>query len=461
MPRGGIKVNAMRVVFPYIAMLLIATVGSPRMAAQQQMSKTSRESAETILQTIAADIKKDYYDTKFHGLDWDAVVAQTRQKIDESGSFDMALLHVAALVDSLNDSHTTLFPPQRVLNAPEGYVADWRSLLLLTDKKHDYGWESQMIGERCYVTHVRPRSDAEKKGLQVGDEVLSINGYHPERASIQQAEYVFNILRPQDELKVEVVGPTGAKKQLTVKAKVQKVSPMSQYEQGARAIHASEDLDRTSKARTVEFGDDLAILKLPGFYLTFEAIQNWIDKERKRKALIVDLRDNHGGAEETLKHLLGDMFDHELKIADRVMRTDRKPLMAKPGHPFEGKIVVLIDSNSMSAAEIFARVIQIEKRGVVMGDRSAGSVMEARYHTYQLSGSAIYYGVSITEADLVMADGKSLEHLGVTPDEILIPTASDLARGFDPVLSHAAETLGVKLSPEQAGKLFPYEWPPE
>jgi carboxyl-terminal processing protease len=460
MAQRGIEVNVKRVAFPYVATLVLAMFGSPRVAAQQQMSKQSRESAETMLQNIATDINKHYYDPKFHGLDWDAVVAQTKQKIDKSDSFDMALLHIAALVDALNDSHTTLFPPRKVLNSP-AYVRDWRALLQLTDKRHDYGWRSEIIGERCFVTHVRPGSDAEKKGLHVGEELLSMNGYRPERASIQRAEYVFNVLRPQDELKVEVIDPTGTKKQLTVAAKVQQVMPMSQLEQGERAIHRSEDLERISKPRLAEFGDDLAILKLSDFYLTFDAAQGWIDKARKHKALIIDLRDNHGGAEETLQHLLGGLFDHEVKMGDRVMRNDRKPLMAKPLHSFEGKIIVLIDSNSKSASEIFSRVVQLEKRGLVMGDRSAGSVMEARYYPYQLFGSSIYYGVSITQADLIMADGKSLEHVGVTPDEVMVPTASDLAKGLDPVLAHAADTLGVKLSPEQAGKLFPYEWPPE
>ena len=451
--------NVKRVVFTYVATLMIATASSQHVAAQQ-MSKQSRESAEAMLQNIAADIKKDYYDPKFHGLDWDAVVAQTKQKIDKSDRFDMAILHIAALVDSLNDSHTTLFPPHKVLNAP-AYVANWRALLQLTDKRHDYGWRSQIIGERCFVTHVRSGSDAEKKGLHVGDELLSMNGYRPERASIQQADYIFNILRPQDELKIEVIDPTGTKKQLTVAAKVQQIMPMSQLEQGAKAIHRAEDLERFSNPRLAEVGDDLAILKLPDFYLSFATVQGWIDKARKHKALIVDLRDNPGGAEETLQHMLGGFFDHEVKMGERVMRNDRKPLTAKPLHCFDGKIVVLIDSNSMSAAEIFSRVVQIEKRGLVMGDRSGGSVMEARYHPYQLFGSSIYYGVSITHADLVMADGKSLEHVGVTPDEVVLPTASDLAIGLDPVLAHAAETLGVKLSAEQAGKLFPYEWPPE
>ena len=57
-----------------------------------------------------------------------------------------------------------------------------------------------------------------------------------------------------------------------------------------------------------------------------------------------------------------------------------------------------------------------------------------------------------------MTDGKTLEHLGVTPDEVKLPTAADLAAKRDPVLAYAISLLGGNVSSEKAGALFPIEW---
>ncbi|HET9784691.1 MAG TPA: S41 family peptidase, partial [Terriglobales bacterium] len=110
---------------------------------------------------------------------------------------------------------------------------------------------------------------------------------------------------------------------------------------------------------------------------------------------------------------------------------------------------------------IFARVIQLHHLGTIVGDRSAGAVMEAQDYSFTYGTNPITpYGISVTAADLVMEDGQSLENRGVTPDVETVPTAADLAAGRDPVLALAVKLAGGTLDPAAAGKLFPYRWPP-
>ena len=106
-------------------------------------------------------------------------------------------------------------------------------------------------------------------------------------------------------------------------------------------------------------------------------------------------------------------------------------------------------------------MIQVEHRGKVVGDRSSGSVMEAYHYQFQAGADiAVFYAASVTGADLVMTDGKSLEKRGVTPDVIVLPTPEDVANSRDPALAKAAELVGVKIDSTAAGKMFPFEWIP-
>ncbi len=413
---------------------------------QPPLSNLERDRALGMLQVVSNEVRNHYYDQKLHGVDWDAKVAEARQKIDHATSFNMAMSHIAAALDALNDSHTFFLPPQHAY-------------------RHDFGWQYQMFGDRCFVTRVRPNSDASAKGVKSGDEVLTINGYAPTRDSLWKLQFMFSVLRPQPELQLGLRDPSGSQRQVAVAANMRAKKRVTDLT-GADIfdlIREGETEEHLMRARYAEFGDDLLVLKVPEFSFSPSEVDSMIGKARKHKNLIMDLRGNPGGAVETLKGLVGGLFEKEIKIGDRVSRKDAKPLIAKASrNPFGGKLVVLVDSRSASAAELLARIVQVEKRGLVLGDHTSGSVMEARHYNEQMgTDTLIFYGASVTDADLIMTDGNSLEHRGVIPDEILVPSAAALARGLDPVLARAAEVLGVKVTPEDASKAFPYEWPPE
>jgi C-terminal processing protease CtpA/Prc len=137
----------------------------------QEMSNLDRGRAEDMLRVVAGDVRKHYYDPKFHGVDWDAVVARAKQQIDKAPSMDMAVSYIAAALDSLRDSHTIFYPPGRL-------------------RVYDFGWQYQMIGDRCFFTHIHPKSDAEAKGIRPGDEILTIDGIIPDRNTLWKLDYI-------------------------------------------------------------------------------------------------------------------------------------------------------------------------------------------------------------------------------------------------------------------------------
>jgi len=418
--------------------LFVLTVG------QTAPSGLDRDRGRTILSTIKDDLKKNYYDPMFHGMDLDQRFRVAEEKIKEAQSLGQIFGIIGQVLIELEDSHTFFVPPGR-------------------SYKTEYGWQMQVIGEKCYVIAVRPGSDAEKKGLKPGDEVYSIDGIGPIRENLWKINYLYRALRPRPGMRLVIVKPDGTEQQLDVLAKIDQEKLVVDLTGNDiwTLVRQSENESRLHRHRYIEMGDDLFIWKMPQFDLLKDKVDDFAGKFRKKKALVIDLRGNHGGYEETLLRLIGNLFDHDVKIGDLKRRKETKPLIAKTrgDQVFTGKVVVLVDGESGSAAELFARVVQLEKRGTVIGDRSAGAVMRAREFPHTLGvDTVVPYGVSITDADIIMSDGKSLEHVGVTPDEIKVPTASDLAAGRDPVLAYAASLLGTSITADKAGTFFPLEW---
>jgi C-terminal processing protease CtpA/Prc len=260
-----------------------------------------------------------------------------------------------------------------------------------------------------------------------------------------------------------VIKPDGKAQEFDVMAKVRQGKRVLDLTDGSDIwdmIREAENEDRLQRHRYVEAGEELFIWKMPAFDMERTKVDDMMDKVKKRSALVLDLRGNQGGYEATLLRLIGNFFDHDVKLGELKRRKETKPLLAKTrGTVFTGNLVVLVDSKSGSAAELFARTVQLEKRGTVIGDRSAGAVMRAKGYSHELGvDTVVLYGVSITDADVIMTDGKSLEHFGVVPNELRLPTAQDMAAKRDPVLAYAVSLLGGKMTAAEAGALFPIEW---
>lgn len=433
---------------PLLAAVLCLLIGSATfrpVAAQTptpEELKRDRNRGIAMLQLMKDYLKEFYYDPKYHGMDLDARFKVSEEKMKDAANIGQVLGIVAQTLAELNDSHTFFVPPPRPVDV-------------------DYGWKMQMIGDTCYVVTVKTGSDAEAQGLKPGDEVISLDGFKPTRQTLWKMEYNYNVLRPQPGKRIVVRTPGGETRELALKAKVEKRPKQINLEEWFNQLF--EDYDDEKRLARYADWNDIFIWKLREFGLTESKVDETMRKARQFKTLILDLRGNGGGYEVTLKRLVGYFFDQDITIGEIKRRKESKPLKAKTrgDKAFKGQLIVLIDSRSGSAAELFARTIQIEKRGTIIGDRSAGAVMRSMFRPGLLgdmsSGNMIPYGASITDADFVMTDGKSLEKVGVTPDEVVLPTAEDLANRRDPVLARAIALAGAQISPQKAGTLFPLE----
>jgi C-terminal processing protease CtpA/Prc len=387
-----------------------------------------------ILETIKQDLKEFYYDPKFRGIDLEARYKVAQQQIKTATPGQIFGLIGQFLIE-FNDSHTSFVPPTLITTV-------------------DYGWLMQFFGDKCYVIALNPDSDAAAKGLKLGDEIYAIDGFKPTRQNISELLHSYYVLMPAVRMTVTVKEPNGALRLIEI----------------ASAIKRDEKRGESGKqdpAPCHEGTPTLVICKLTTFEVDTKDIDRLMTKVNPYEGFIFDLRGNGGGSSEILLRLLSYFFDREIKIGTSIERKQTRSLTSKlrKDKVFKGRLTVLVDSNSASAAEIFARVIQIEKRGSVIGDRTAGSVMGSILIGHPMRGpemSDIVWGtappsyfVSVTVADHIMSDGERLERVGVNPDLIVVPVAADIAAARDPVLTRAAASFGFEIDPAKAGVLWP------
>jgi carboxyl-terminal processing protease len=427
--------------------LLVFTMASSLSIAAQEKNpklaseaKLARQHSLSMLDEMMEILDEHYYDRTFRGIDVKARIEQAKARVRTlQYNWQMFRVLVQVLMD-FDDSHTRMILPPR------------------TDH-FDYGFGMQMIGEECYITSVKKDSDAFKKGVRVGDQVLRLGKFTPNRRDLWKMLYVLYKLDPSRELDLTLKKVDGTTGPVRVIATTMTDKEYSAYLKAMKEARKKKQKDQPFKCE--EISGQLLACKLYSFMVDKNDIDKMITQALRYPKLVLDLRGNRGGYVIIEEYLLSHFFDRKVKIGEMVTRKKKEIQTTKPvgARRYSGELAVLVDSNSASAAETTSYVLQLEKRGTVYGDTTSGSVMTSISVPFESVVSAlsdwafISVGMSVTVADVVMSDGTRLEHRGVIPDTILQPNANALASRTDPVLAFVAEKLGSELTPAKAGTL--------
>jgi C-terminal processing protease CtpA/Prc len=404
--------------------------------------RLNRDRGLQILSTIKDIMKNEYYDPKFHGLNLDQHFKATKARIQELDTAPQIFTAIAQFLLDFNDSHTRYLPPDRI-------------------NEVEYGFSMQMIGDACRVVEVKHGGNAEMQGLKVGDDLSDISGYSPRRNSLWALTYLLYSLDPRPELTLTVIGIDGHTRQMLIPARL--VTPDDRKRESNRRKEMEKQRPelKTKPYKCQEVNSGLIACKLYTFLVETSVIDKMMKEVGEHEQMILDLRGNEGGHVQTETYLAGYFFDHDVKIGSEIRRekTIERIAKSRKAKTFNGKLVVLVDSRSASAAEVVARVMQIAKRAPVVGDTSAGAVMTSVSYPLDLNvmlgaRESVYGWMSITIGDLVMSDGQRLEGAGVVPDFINVPSGRNLAERSDPTLAFAASLCGAHLSEAEAGKFY-------
>lgn len=403
-------------------------------------SASNRRRGLIILEQVQQILEQKYYDRTVRGMDLKKRFKEAEEQIKKQDMNWQIYRTIAQVLIELNDSHTTFLPPDRLYRV-------------------EYGFTSMLIGNRCFVVDVKKGTDAEKQGLKRGDEIIAFDAFAPSRDNYWVINYLIYGLDPQENLKLKVQGVDGKGKDLVIQSKF--LSPKQRTEE--RKKRKSEEQSKPYKCQAVS--EDLIACKLRTFEVEKSVVDSMMKEIGSRKKLILDLRGNGGGFVSTEMYLIGRFFEKDVVIGTEIVRDSSKQRSASGSgdKAYKGELIVMVDSESASAAEVFARTIQIEKRGKILGDTSAGAVMTSigygittPLYGFRLEPAQPYQVsfMSVSIGDLVMSDGKRLEGIGVTPDLPVGPTPLALLNKTDPVLAVAAESLGSPITAEKAGEFY-------
>ncbi len=170
--------------------------------------------------------------------------------------------------------------------------------------------------------------------------------------------------------------------------------------------------------------------------LVLKAVANFEAKHVTK--VILDLRDNPGG-EVTTAVQLSSLW---LQPGDLIVQQKRGNTVidsqyANETNTLHGmKTVVLVNGGSASASEITALALRDHKAAYIIGEKTYGKGVVQQLIPFS-DGSSL----KVTIAKWYSPNGTNVNHVGITPDKIVIPTDADYKNNNDVQLKAAEAWL--------------------
>jgi carboxyl-terminal processing protease len=313
---------------------------------------------------------------------------------------------VRQMLQSLGDNHSMFIEPEEFRRMNE---TGYSGIGVRFSKPSEQ--------EAPIVVEVFQGSPASRAGLKPGDRIVAVDGRPTEH-------------RPLTEVASSIRGERGS----PVKLSVSRGGQPAAENQITRAPVEVQPVQGEIR------GSVIGVLRIRSFGEGVpEMVQRFLTQGRSQgaRAWVLDLRGNPGGDLRAVARVAANFIENR-PVGVAVDRSgSRTPINAegRPAIP-PAPIVVLVDRETSSGAEILASAIQEYQIGPIVGTTTSGSVGIAS--SQQLSdGSAI----QLTISRLVSPSGQQLDKVGVEPDVSIDVTIADLERGQDPQLLRALELL--------------------
>jgi carboxyl-terminal processing protease len=276
------------------------------------------------------------------------------------------------------------------------------------------------------IAHVFDSSPAARAGLKVGDLIVAVNGRKLEGLSPEAATALIKGLPGTDvHLAVQNKGAHGSPRPVTI----------------TRATISEPVVASTT--RTVH-GKKLAVVALATFSPGAHGeVREAVEKALKQGArgIVLDLRGNGGGLVQEAQ-LISSIFIPKGTIVSTRGRSQPSQTLVALGDaiPTSIPVVVLVDSNTASAAEIVTAALQDHRRAMVVGTHTFGKGVFQEEELLSNGGALdITVGEYFTPSGRNLGGGGVKQGAGITP-EVPVAKGVDTPAG----LAVALATLAAK-----------------